>query len=60
MQPIDSIETYGYGTSKILLDEKKKIKCNNKTKQKMITCNVVTKENITEYNPNWSQISDHP
>ena len=32
MQPMDSTETYGYGTSKILLDEKKK-RLNVTTKQ---------------------------
>ena len=29
MQSIDSIETYAYGTSKDLVSEKEKIKCNN-------------------------------
>ena len=29
MQPIDSIETYVYGTSKVLVGEKEEIKCNN-------------------------------
>ena len=29
MQSTDSIETYAYGTSKDLLNEKEKIKCNN-------------------------------
>ena len=29
MQPIDSIETYAYGTSKNLVNERKDIKCNN-------------------------------
>ena len=29
MQSIDSIETYAYGTSKYLANEKKVIKCNN-------------------------------
>ena len=29
MQPIDSIETYAYGTSKNLLSEKEEIKCNS-------------------------------
>ena len=31
-QSIDSIETYGYGTSKDLVSEKEEIKCNNKIK----------------------------
>ena len=29
MQLIDSIETYAYGTSKDLVNEKEDIKCNN-------------------------------
>ena len=29
MQSIDSIETYTYGTSKDLVNEKEEIKCNN-------------------------------
>ena len=29
MQSIDSIETYGYGTSEDLVSEKEEIKCNN-------------------------------
>ena len=29
MQSIDSIETYAYGTSKDLVNEKEEIKCNN-------------------------------
>ena len=29
MQPIHSIETYAYGTSKDLVKEKEEIKCNN-------------------------------
>ena len=33
MQPIDSIETYEYGTSKDLISEKEEIKCNNIIKQ---------------------------
>ena len=34
MQPIDSIETYGYGTSKILLDEKKRLNVTTKQNKK--------------------------
>ena len=49
MQSIDSIETYGYGTSKDLVSEKEEIKCNS-----------VTKENTKEHNPNWPQIPEHP
>ena len=33
MQSIDSIETYGCGTSKYLVSEKEEIKCNNIIKQ---------------------------
>ena len=29
MQPIDLIETYGYGTSKDLVSKEEEIKCNN-------------------------------
>ena len=29
MQSIDSIETYAYGTSKVLVSETEEIKCNN-------------------------------
>ena len=32
----------------------------NKTVQKMINFDDVTKENIKEHNPNWPQIFDHP
>ena len=34
MQSIDSIETYGSGTSKDLVIEKEEIKCNNIIKNK--------------------------
>ena len=33
MPPIDSMETYAYGTSKNLVSEKEVNKCNNITKQ---------------------------
>ena len=33
MQPIDSVETHAYGTSKDLVSEKEAIKCSNKIKQ---------------------------
>ena len=33
MQPIGSIVTYAYGTSKDLVSEKEEIKCNNIVKQ---------------------------
>ena len=32
----------------------------NKAIQKMINFDNVTKENINEHNPNWSQIPDRP
>ena len=49
MQPVDSIETYAYNTSKDLVSEKEDIKCNNITKrQKMINFDGVTKENLIE------------
>ena len=32
----------------------------NKTIQKMINFNDITKENIKQHNPNWLQIVDHP
>ena len=32
MQSVDSIETYAYGTSKVIVSEKEEIKCNNKIK----------------------------
>ena len=32
----------------------------NKTMQKLINFDDVTKENIKEHNPNWLQIPDHP
>ena len=35
MQSIDSVETYGYGTSKDLVSEKEEIKCNSVTKENM-------------------------
>ena len=29
MQSIDSMETYAYGTNKVLINEKEEFKCNN-------------------------------
>ena len=56
MQPIDSIETYAYGTSKDLVSTKEDIKCNNIIRRhKMINFDV-TRETIKENNPNWPQI----
>ena len=61
MQSNDSIETYAYGASKDLVSEKEEIICNIIIKQyrKMINFGNVAKENITEHNTNWPQISDH-
>ena len=55
MQSIDSIESYAYGTSKDLVSEKEKIKCNNIMKRytKMNNFDDVTKENIKGHNPSW-------
>ena len=51
MQSTDSIETYTYGTSKDLVNEKKEIKSNNKiTQKKMINVDDVTKENKSNMN----------
>ena len=58
---IYSIETYVYGTSKVLENEKEEIKCNNiKNDTKMINFDDVTKEYIKEHNPNWSQVPNQP
>ena len=59
MQPIDSIETYSYGTSENLVSEKEEIKCSihNKTIQKMTNFDNVTKESIKQHNPNWQKCS---
>ena len=58
---IYSIETYVYGTSKVLENGKEEIKCNNiKNDTKMINFDDVTKEYIKEHNPNWSQVPNQP
>ena len=47
---------YVYGTKKDLVKEKEEIKCDNimkKYNEKMFSFDDVTKENITEHNPNW-------
>ena len=51
MQSIDLIETYAYGTSKDLVNEKEEIKCNNiiKRYKKMINFDDIIKENIKEH-----------
>ena len=52
MQSTDSIETYTYGTSKDLVNEKKEIKYNNiiKLHKKRINVGDVTKENKSNMN----------
>ena len=60
MLPLDSIETYAYGTSKDLVSEKQEIKYKNMINHtEMINLDDVGKENIKENNPNWPQIPDH-
>ena len=60
MLPLDSIETYAYGTSKDLVSKKQKIKSKNIINYtEMINFVDVAKENIEENNPNWPQIPDH-
>ena len=54
IQSIDSIEIYGYETSKDLVCKREEIKCNDIIKQEMINFNDVTRENIKQHNPNWS------
>ena len=44
MESIDSIETYAYGTSKVLICKKEKIKRNNKTMQKCLTLIILQKK----------------
>ena len=51
MQSIDSIEIYGYETSKDL---------HSKVIQKMINFDDVIKEETKEHNTSWIQIPDHP
>ena len=61
LQSTDSVETYGYRTSKSLSRIKEKNKCkNNKNNTKMINFDHITKESIKERNPNWPKTSDHP
>ena len=60
LQSTDSVETYGYRTSKSLSRIKEKNKCkNNKNNTKMINFDHITKESIKERNPNWPKTSDH-
>ena len=48
MQPIDSIETYPYGTSKDLVGEKEEMKCNNEIQigHKFLTIQIRTNKLI--------------
>ena len=60
MQLIDLIKTYAYTMSKDLKSEKEEIKSDNiRNNTKMIYFDDIIKENITEHNPNWLQVSDH-
>ena len=59
MQSIDSIETYAYGTSKDLVSDKEKIKCNNII-QKTLNFDDVIKEETKEHNLTWAETPDHP
>ena len=60
MQLIDLIKTYAYTMSKDLKSEKEEIKSDNiRNNTKMINFDDIIKENITEHNPNWLQVSDH-
>ena len=54
MQSIDSIETYVYGKSRDLVNEKEEIKCNNIIKRckKMISFDDAIKEETKEHNTN--------
>ena len=47
MQSVDSIETYAYGASKVIVSKKEEIRCSNSIKRyKMINFDDVTNENI--------------
>ena len=60
MQTIDSVETYTYRMSKDLICKKKEIKHNKIIKQYQIfNFDCITKEDMKEYNPKWSDITDH-
>ena len=60
VQSVDSIETYAYGASKVIVSKKEEIRCSNSIKRyKMINFDDVTNENIKKKNANWPQIHDH-
>ena len=47
VQSVDSIETYAYGASKVIVSKKEEIRCSNSIKRyKMINFDDVTNENI--------------
>ena len=52
IQSIDSIKTYAYGMSKVLVCKKEEIRCNNIIKQKkMINYDYITKESTEKHSP---------
>ena len=57
LQSIESIETHAYRMNKNLACKKEEIKCNN---AKIFNFDYITKEDIKEHNPNWSETPDHP
>ena len=62
MQSIELVETFVYGTSKDLVNEKEEIKCNNiikPYKKCMINFDDVTKKSIKKYYTNWPHVSHH-
>ena len=61
MQSIDSIETYGYGTSKDLICKEKKLnKIIQQSNTKTFNFHYITKEDIKEHNPSWPEVANHP
>ena len=56
IQSINSIKVYRI--NKNLVCKREDIKCKNIKQYKMFNYNDVTKENINEHNPIWSQIPD--
>ena len=55
IQSIDSVQTYAYGTRKVLICKKEKTKCDNIVKQckEWLNLMMLRKKNIKEHNPNW-------
>ena len=56
------MQSYAYRTSKDLVSDKEKIKCNNiiKLYKKIINIDDVIKEETKELNSNWLEIPNHP